>query len=83
MVDYIDDYIGIALPSVASASFYCLHQLMTHLGLSISEKKLVAPSTRVTCLGVLIDTENTTVSIPSEKLAQILENVRYWSKKRI
>ena len=54
---------------------------MTCLGISISEKKLVAPSTRVTCLGVLIDTENAAVSIPNEKLAQILEKVLLYVHK--
>ena len=45
MVDYIDDYVGMGVPSVAWASYSALTELMGELGLTISEKKLVAPST--------------------------------------
>ena len=48
---------------------------MKDLGLTISDKKLVPPSTQVVCLGVLIDTEKGTVSIPPEKLRQINDMV--------
>ena len=54
---------------------------MCELGLTISEKKLVSPSTKVVCLGVLIDTENATISIPEDKLAQIQVTVTQWLSK--
>ena len=57
-IDYIDDYIGVALPSIAFQSFDCLHQLMHELGLDISHRNLVEPSIRVVCLGILMGTEN-------------------------
>ena len=75
-IDYIYDYIGVGIPSIAHKSFQFLLKLMEHLGLSVSQKKLVPPSTRVTCLGVLIDTDAGTISIPSEKLLQINETVQ-------
>ena len=56
---------------------------MSHLGLTDSQKKLVAPATQVTCLGVLIDTVKGTVSIPSEKLEQISVTVRQWLSKSV
>ena len=40
--------------------------------------KLVSPSTRAVCLGVLIDTEEGTVSIPDDKLRQINDTVKEW-----
>ena len=49
-----------------------------NLGLTISEKYLVEPSTKVVCLGVLINTEEGTVSIPPDKLRQISDTVRQW-----
>ena len=55
MVNYIDDYIGMGVPSIAWASYTALIELMGELGLTISENKLVPPSTQVTCLGILID----------------------------
>ena len=68
IIDYIDDYVGMGVPSVASASYATLTDLMARLGLSISQNKLVPPSTQVTCLGVLIDTVHGTISIPPEKV---------------
>ena len=77
-----DDYVGVGISSVAHKSFQFLLKLMECLGFSVSQKKLVPPSTRVTCLGVLIDTDAGTISIPSEKLRQINETVQQWLSKR-
>ena len=55
---------------------------MQELGLTISEKKLVPPSTKVVCLGVLINTEEGTVSIPPDKLRHINDTVKEWLNKR-
>ena len=41
LIDYIDDYIGVT--SVTRASCIALHDLMSDLGLTVSQKKLVAP----------------------------------------
>ena len=43
IIDYIDDYVGMGVPSVASASYVVLIDLMGRLGLSISQNKLVPP----------------------------------------
>ena len=75
IIDYIDDYVGVGVPS---ASYVALIDLMNDLGLTISQKKLVSPTTKVTCLGVLIDTVNGTISIPPEKLRDVTDNVRQW-----
>ena len=77
IIDYIDDYVGVGVPSVAWASFHALLDLMTQLGLTVSVKKLVRPATQATCLGVLIDTEKGTISIPPEKLRDVTDAVRH------
>ena len=76
MLDYIDDYVGVGVLSVAHASYVTLLDLMSQLGLTVSQKKLVAPATQVTCLGILIDTVKGTVSNTPEKLEQINITVR-------
>ena len=83
VIDYIDDYVGVGIPSVASASYVTLLDLMSDLGLTVSEKKLVAPSTRVTCLGVMIDSIAGTIAIPPEKLEEINSTVRSWLGKSV
>ena len=55
--------------------------LLLELGFDISEKKVVTPATKVTCLGVDIDTEQFTVSIPPEKTVEILTECKAWVDK--
>ena len=83
MIDYIDDYVGIGIPSVAWKSYDALTHLMREIGLTINEKKLVPPATQVTCLGVLIDKVKGTIAIPPEKLDQINEAVSHWLNKDV
>ena len=64
LYNYIDDLIYTGLPSEIHKSFKVLTELLGKLGLDISVKKLVPPSTSVTCLGIQIDTINRTFSIP-------------------
>ena len=82
VIDYIDDYVGIGVPHVTHASFALLFDLMKELGLTISGKKLVPSNTKVVCLGVLINTEEGTVSIPANKLRQINDTVNEWLCKK-
>ena len=83
VIDYIDDYVSVGIPGVAHDSYNYLVELMRQLGLTISEKKLVPPSTQVVCLGVLIDTERGSISIPDDKLTQICDTVKQWQGKRV
>ena len=81
LFNYIDDLIYTGLPSQMDASFNFLKNLLVELGLDISPKTLVPPSTLVTCLGILIDSINKTISIPPEKLAEITQLCVQWSSK--
>ena len=75
MIDYIDDYVGVGVPSVVWESYDVLMQLMQELGLTISSKKLFPPVTQVTCLDILTDTVKGTLAIPHDKLEQINQAV--------
>ena len=70
--NYIDDLIYIGLPSEIYKSYSFLLDLLAQLGLDISMKKLVPPTTAATCLGIHIDTIDRTISIPSKKLQEII-----------
>ena len=72
VINYIDDFLGFGTPSVAHQSFQTLVQLMQELGLAISDNKLIRPTTQAVCLGVLVDTVSGTVSIPPDKLTQVI-----------
>ena len=50
---------------------------MAELGLDISLKKLVPPSTSVVCLGILVNS----ITIPADKLHEITQLCSQWSTK--
>ena len=81
VINYIDDVIGFGTISTAKASFDTLQDLLQKLGFDISIKKLVEPTTKVTCLGVEVNTEEFTISVPHEKLANIMSMCNKWSRK--
>ena len=71
--NYIDDLIFSGLPSEIYPAYDFLLNLLPQLGLDISQEKLVPPATAATCLGILINTTTRTISIPSEKLSEIIQ----------
>ena len=83
VTNYIDDIIGHSICSKAQDSFNTLFYLLQNLGFDISSKKIVAPSTRVTCLGVDIDIENFTISVTHEKIQEILQICEEWSSRTV
>ena len=83
VINYIDDFVGYGTPDVARRSHNCLRNVIERLGLTISEKKLVPPTTSAVCLGVLIDTVTGTVAIPDDKMRQIRQSVTEWQTKKI
>ena len=42
----------------------------------------MAPTTKAICLGILIDTVEGTVTIPSEKFSDIKDMVKEWKGKK-
>ena len=66
LYNYVDHLIYCGTASTIFAADNTFSSLLLQLGLEISSKKLVLPSTVVTCLGILIDNETSTMSVPLE-----------------
>ena len=81
LFNYIDNLNYTGLPSQMDVCFTFLENLLAELGLETSAKKLVLPSTSITCLGILIDSIQKTVSIPQEELAELTQLCAQWSTK--
>ena len=79
--NYIDDLIYTGLLSEIYSSYSFLKHLLSQLGLDIFMKKVVPPSTSVTCLGIHIDTVQRTLSNPQGKLEEIVEMCKKWASK--
>ena len=73
LFNYIDDLIYSGLPSEIQNSYQFLLDLLQELGLDINHKKLLSPATSVTCLGILVELVNRTLSIPNQKLQEIIK----------
>ena len=70
---YIDDLLGAEIPSRAQNSYNTLFNLLQDLRIPVSKAKLCSPSTSIVCLGIQIDSARTTMSIPDQKLQDILD----------
>ena len=68
---YIDDYILVSTDDLADSHFEDLHDLIADLGLPINPDKKIAPTRRLTCLGISIDLDTNTLSIEQNKLEKI------------
>ena len=62
---------------------HVLLDIMTQQGLTVSDKKLVEPTTSAVCLGILIDTVQGTVAIPPEKLEVIRQMIKEWKGRKL
>ena len=56
VINDIDDILGIDVPSKINPSYDTLHNLLEELGFEISQKKIETPTTRLNCLGIIVDT---------------------------
>ena len=73
---YVDDILGISSKKEAKEAYNYLLKLLLDLGFPVSEKKLVEPTTRCNCLGLMVDTVAQTISIPEGKEVEILDKCR-------
>ena len=70
---YIDDYVAV-LPRVeADTVFRKLCTLLNELGLPLNTAKLTPPTKKLTYLGINTDVNNGTLSIPQDKVGEIIE----------
>ena len=81
IINYVDDFHVVGTPRHIHNAFDCLHSVLNALGLSISEKKLVHTEMQAACLVVLNEYKKGTISVPEEKMAQIVQLVTSWEAK--
>ena len=82
LFNYVDDIIQCGTPSKIYPAFQFLVDLLDQLGLTLNSKKLVSPTTSMVCLGILINTETRTMSVPPEKLENIIKMCDEWQNKK-
>ena len=80
--NYVDDLGGVEETlRRATEAFEALGSLLDDLGLQESVKKAVSPTQEITYLGVMFNTLTMEMSVPPEKLSEVKEEIRRWSRK--
>ena len=80
LMSYIDDLLGAENGPKAQESFEKMCKLLKDLNIPISEANLTAPTTKIVCLGIEIDSVRASMSIPPGKLEEILHACQSFSK---
>ena len=80
--NYLDDLIGVNAPEQGNEAFDSLGRLLFELGLQENHEKACPPATKQVVLGVLVDTLNGTVSVPPERMTEIIDMVNDWQTRK-
>ena len=71
MWNYIDDIYAVCHKNTAQTAFDELIHVVKQIGLPINASKVFPPSTELTILGITVNVQQRTFSIPPEKLKEI------------
>ena len=71
--NYIDDMYACIHEDQTQEAFKLLQDVIVKLGLPLNEKKVLAPAKSMSIMGILIDVNKRTFSIPREKLNEIYD----------
>ena len=83
VLSYLDDFMGISAPRSAFDDYALTGSLLQALGWHKSSHKACPPLTRVTCLGVLFDTINFTMSVMPDRLLELQTDLLHkWLTKK-
>ena len=80
---YLDDLIGVSHAANGDNAYHHLGKILRDIGLEENVLKACPPSVIQTVLGVLIDTENMTISVTNERLEEIKDLLVRWERKRV
>ena len=84
-IHYSDDYLLASPPEPpmqAQSDLTTFKSTFKTLGVPIAEDKLVGPTTNLTFIGIAINTDDFLVSIPSEKIQEVVSQMPRWCSRR-
>lgn len=81
---YLDDYLVVGNPRSSECSEYLtiLLSIFDYLKVPVALEKLEGPTTKITFLGIEVDTEEMILRLPSQKLKDLQELIKSWMSKR-
>ena len=83
LMHYLDDYftVGPANSPVCANNVKTIIQVASNVGIPLAPNKLEGPTTRLTFLGILIDSSCMETSLPDDKLQELLTELQSWSSR--
>lgn len=83
IIVYLDDFLVIgATEADCRLAYDTLRKLLQDLGFTLSERKLIPPTQRLTFLGVELDTISCSMRLPDEKVEELRQVVCEFQSKR-
>eukprot|EP00731_Ephydatia_muelleri_P000369 Em0001g369a len=81
---YLDDFTIVGSPSSDECmrALSVMRQACVELGIPLAEHKTEGPATRITFLGIMIDTTAGQLSLPPEKLARVQSLLADWGDRK-
>ena len=81
---YLDDFAIVGSPSSDECmrALSVMRQACVELGIPLAEHKTEGPATRITFLGIMIDTTAGQLSLPPEKLARVQSLLTDWGDRK-
>ena len=83
MLHYFDDFLFIGKPASLECQTVATHfiALYAQSGVPLAANEVEGPSTRLTVLGIVIDSVTQTVSLPGGKAEEYLNDLLFWRSK--
>ena len=83
-IHYLDDFLFFGRPGTGEGATLLSKALrvLANLGVPVAPQKIEGPSTLVTFLGIIIDTQTSQLRLPPEKLQRLRELIPFWCTKR-
>jgi len=75
---YIDDFYGAASSDQSASSFQKMNSVFSDLGLAASAEKDVSPCTNMICLGIEVDTDRMTLTVPDFRVQELRSELSSW-----
>lgn len=76
-----NDFYSAESPSVSESSFLCMNSLFDELGVLVSPEKDTLPCHQLLCLGVMINTLERILTVPSFRVVELQLELRTWLYK--
>ena len=83
-VHYLDNFLIVGAPGAdqCASSVQLTLRVCESLGIPVAVDKLEGPATRISFLGIMLDSEAQILSLPQDKLEDILHRVHSWLGRR-